>query len=602
MNSAAIIHRSTREYILPIARNTLFVRLSAAKGDIKECRIYYWKRSLPIADSLKMEKLRVVYRDEYHDDFRTEIEFREPVHYIKYYFELTDQTGEIYFFTDNGINQNKPSAGFFEFLYANEADVFQVPEWAKGIVYYQIFPDRFSRSINFLNNGNLVPWESIPDHANYFGGTLRGITEKLSYLKELGIDCIYLTPIFKAEFNHKYATIDYFSVDPAFGSLSDLQELVNKAHSDKIRVILDGVFNHVGCRFPQFADLAEKGENSGYKDWFFYSDLPLCKNPLNYECVGDYACMPKLKTFNPEVRNFILEVLTYWVETAGIDGWRLDVADEIEMSTLQTIRTELKYKYPDLLLLGETWGDAFRLVGSGDQMDNAMNYLFRNALLDWIAKRRIPVSEFDNQINRMLAKYNDSTNSVMYNLIGSHDTARFLFESSGDQSRLKLAAAFQMTFCGSPAIYYGDEVGMTGDNDPGCRAGMVWDYEKQDAEILEWYRRFIGLRKRYPVLCDGSFRSILCNDKKNLYGFMRKNKEGTVYILLNNSSEETVSVLPLIDGAGLYKSLLSSDFILAETLKAGSTFLNQEITEYDAQANIKIGPYSVEVLEKEKTK
>ncbi|HOG61734.1 MAG TPA: alpha-amylase family glycosyl hydrolase, partial [Flexilinea sp.] len=284
----------------------------------------------------------------------------------------------------------------------------------------------------------------------------------------------------------------------------------------------------------------------------------------------------------------------------GIDGWRLDVADEMEMSTLQTIRMVLKEKYPDILLLGETWGDAFRLVGNGDQMDSAMNYLFRNAVLDWIAKGKIRATNFDRRINQLLSKYNDLTNSVMYNLIGSHDTARFLSEAGENKNKLKLAAAFQMTFCGSPAVYYGDEIGMSGENDPGCRAGMIWDQESQDRDLFQWYRCFIELRKAHPALRKGTFRSNFCDDEKNIYGFIRQTSDEALFVLMNNSENCSEIILPVPDRDAEYRELFSSMIRRPEPLQDGITFYNQEITEYQGQLSIPIDAYSVQIYKKEK--
>jgi len=270
------------------------------------------------------------------------------------------------------------------------------------------------------------------------------------------------------------------------------------------------------------------------------------------------------------------------------------------MSTLQTIRMVLKERYPDVLLLGETWGDAFRLVGNGDQMDSAMNYLFRNAILDWIAKGKIRATDFDRRINQLLSKYNDLTNSVMYNLIGSHDTARFLSEAGENKNKLKLAAAFQMTFCGSPAIYYGDEIGMMGENDPGCRGGMIWDQESQDRDLFRWYRRFIELRKAHSALRKGTFRSNFCDDENNIYGFIRQTADETLLILMNNSENYSEVILPVPDREAEYRELFSSTLRHPAMLQAGVTFYNQEITEYQGQLSIPMDPYSVQIYQKEK--
>lgn len=194
--------------------------------------------------------------------------------------------------------------------------------------------------------------------------------------------------------------------------------------------------------------------------------------------------MPKLNLANEAVQNYFTEVGLYWIREFGIDGWRLDVADEMPTKFLEHFAATVKEKYPDALLLGETWGDAERLV-SGNRLDCAMNYLFKDAVTDWIAKDKISVSTFDQRINRMLSLYPQETNLRMYNPLDSHDTARFLFSCGNDIARLRLGVALQMTLPGCPAIFYGDEIGITGDNDPLCRQAMQWDMHSH--EIIPLY-------------------------------------------------------------------------------------------------------------------
>ncbi len=289
-----------------------------------------------------------------------------------------------------------------------------------------------------------MPWDAAPTRDNYFGGDLAGIRARLPYLQSLGAECLYLTPVFSGDFNHKYATADYFQVDPDFGTAEELAALVSDAHARGMRVVLDGVFNHVGVRFAPFADVLANGAASPYRDWFYLKRLPVTVDASCYECVGDYPYMPRLRTVNREVRAYILSVMLYWLDTAGIDGWRLDVADELDPGTLRYLREGVKTRCPDALLLGETWGDASRMVCGGDQLDCAMNYLFRDAAVDFFARERIGAAELENRLGHMLMKYPDAVNLRMYNCLDSHDTARFLTEAGGDGWRLKLAIAFQM--------------------------------------------------------------------------------------------------------------------------------------------------------------
>ena len=551
MNRQAVFHQSARQFVLPLKRNVLSIRLLAAREDIRECRLYYWKRSGSYPGTRKEAVLERRYRDAEREDFQVSITFPEAVHYIKYFFQLTDLKGNICYFCEHGFSSSLPERGFFEFLYANDNDVANIPDWCKGIVYYEIFPERFAIGNPDKALHKYEPWGSAPNRESFLGGDLKGIRGKLGYLESLNVDCLYLTPVFLGDFNHKYATTDYYRIDPDFGTNEEFASLVKEAHDRGIRVILDGVFNHVGIHFPPFEDLLQNGEASPYKDWFYAKSFPLVMEPLNYECVGDYPYMPKLRTSNPAVRDMVLDVMMYWLREADIDGWRLDVADEVDFSTWQYIRTRLKEAYPDVLLLGETWGDAGKLVGSGDQLDSAMNYLFRDAMVDFFARECISETELDHRIQHMLMKYPDHVNDCMYNCLGSHDTARFLTEAEGDVKKLMQAVAFQMIFPGSPAIYYGDEIGMAGENDPGCRGGMIWDAKKQNRLLLDWHKKLTALRRRSPILKFGSYRTCLCDSENDLFGFVRSIKNESVYVLFNRGSVPQLVSLPRGDAFDL---------------------------------------------------
>ena len=247
--------------------------------------------------------------------------------------------------------------------------------------------------------------------------------------------------------------------------------------------------------------------------------------------------MPKLNLANEAVQNYFTEVGLYWIREFGIDGWRLDVADEMPTKFLEHFAATVKEKYPDALLLGETWGDADRLV-SGNRLDCAMNYLFKDAVTDWIAKDKISVSTFDQRINRMLSLYPQETNLRMYNPLDSHDTARFLFSCGNDIARLRLGVALQMTLPGCPAIFYGDEIGITGDNDPLCRQAMQWDESKQDLHTKEWYKKLIKSRRNSKVLQEGNFHTLYVDDENGVYAFSRSVDNDVAIIILNTGTKE----------------------------------------------------------------
>ena len=526
MNLSAVRHLSFYPFVQPIARDKARFVLEGSAGDLAACELVWWRRSLP--DEQHRASLSRGLSNGAVEQWQAEVCFPEEIHYIKYAFCLTDNEGKQAWFNSYGMSDGFNPSGSFELLQVNATDVLSVPDWAKGCIFYQIFPERFHKTGPACDG--LDPWDAEPTRENFLGGNLRGILEKLPCLSELGVECLYLNPIFEGDYNHKYATTDYLKIDPAFGTEADLIELVEKAHSLGIRVILDGVFNHCGIHFPPFVDLLENGEASRFRDWFYPKKYPVEIDAKCYECVGDYPYMPRLNGESPEVRDYVEKVLLYWLERAHIDGWRFDVADELDRHAVTRWREAVKRAYPDALLLCETWGDASRLLGP-DGFDSAMNYLFRDAMVDFFAHSAMDAKALKARLDGMLMRYPREINHVQYNLIGSHDTARFLTEAKDEKWRLRLAMAFQMLFPGAPAVYYGDEIGMTGENDPGCRGGMAWDH--QDTELLQWQKDMIALRKRHPALRLGSYRVLAA--KAGLFAFERKLGDDRVAAFFNAS-------------------------------------------------------------------
>jgi glycosidase len=572
----------------------------SAREDLKECKLVFFTRTSP---KKKMDCLmHCILRDGLTDYYETEIDFPLIARYLKYYFELKGKDGTKVWLCAWGISNTEPQDGFFEFLYANDKDCIRIPEWAKGQVFYQIFPDRFFNGNKNIDPPGCVKWGSVPDRENYMGGDLAGIEMKLPYLENLGIECIYLNPIFKAEYNHKYATEDYYEVDPAFGTKEDLKRLVRKCHKKGIRVILDGVFNHSGIKFEPFVDLLNNQEKSEYKDWFGVSKYPVVISKDCYECVGAYPWMPKLNTANPKVRQYILNVMKYWIEEVEIDGWRLDVADEVDSSVWTQARVELKETFPDCLLLGETWGSGQKLM-QGNEMDSIMNYGVRDAIRDFLAEDKIDARGFDERINHVMAFYPKEMQDGLYNLLDSHDTERILTLCGHDMERMKLAVAVLMCLPGSPAVYYGDEVGMDGANDPYCRGAFPWDEQNQEKEIFEWYRELISLRKREVALRRGSFIANYCDNK--IYGFIRYNEEEYIYLICNVGQGQTVKI-PVIKN-GKYEivfpviSEINNNFKYIESDKindASTNFYNGDITIYTGTIRLKMPEKSVLVIKK----
>lgn len=583
MLKTVVVHKNTLDYVYVKARNKLVLRLETTKGDFIKCRLIYWARTENDSKKRKSCEMELRYRDQMLDYYFAEIEFSKIARYTKYFFELVDATGNTYYYTEYDFTQAYPKDGYFEYLYANPGDVIGIPEWSKGQIYYQIFPERFYNGDHTNDPAGCVAWGEKPTRENYMGGDLRGIIQKLDYIKEIGVDCIYLNPIFKGDFNHKYATTDYMQVDESFGTNEDLKELVSECHARGMKIILDGVFNHSGTSFEPFWDVMQRQESSSYRNWFHFTRLPAKISHNDYECVGAYKWMPKLCTSEQAVCRFILEVMEFWINYAGIDGWRLDVADEVDPAVWREARRYLKEKYPEMLLLGETWGFGRKML-LGDQMDSVMNYVFRDAMLDYVAYGKISPKQLDERINHMLAGFYEEYNHAMYNLLDSHDTPRFLSSCNEEKDKLKLAVAFQFLLPGAPAIYYGDEIGISGDNDPDCRKAMVWEEKEQDQELLAWYQFLASLRQKEPVLRGGSFQTILTDQERNIYGFERSLGSVHIKVIINNSA--TPTEVTLFTGKGVD---------LKELLPPGEKS-SKNFSEDEDSIGFQLEPYSVKII------
>lgn len=428
------------------------------------------------------------------------------------------------------------------------SDTFRTPEWVKHAVFYQIFPERFANGDRATDPENVRPWGTPPTYDNFMGGDLHGIIDRLDYLTDLGVTALYLNPIFHASSNHKYNTYDYYCIDPQFGDLATFHKLLAAAHRRNIRVILDGVFNHCGRGFFAFHDLLENGPASPYRNWFHIEDFPLNAYdeslPSNYWSWWNLRSLPKFNTNHPPVRRFLLDVARYWLEQ-GADGWRLDVPGEIQDHTFwREFRIVVKHTNPDAYIVGEIWDGAEAWL-DGTQFDAVMNYIFRELCRDFFAYQNISVSQFASGIAHLLGRYPDEAQQAQFNLLGSHDTARFLTEAGGRTERLYPAILFQMTFPGAPSIYYGDEIGLEGGDDPHCRGCFPWSDAAWNTDLYSWVRDCVALRHNYPALRTGQFRSLLVQDQPPLYAFVRWDVDQQVIVLLNPSDTAATFDFPL---------------------------------------------------------
>lgn len=415
------------------------------------------------------------------------------------------------------------------------------PDWVKGAIFYEIFPDRFARGQHGVNTPGIEPWGGIPTRTNYFGGDLQGIIDHLGYLEDLGVTALYLTPIFKAYTNHKYDAWDYMSIDPAFGNTELLSKLVTEAHKRGIRIILDAVFNHCGDGFWAFEDIKRNGAASRYASWYSVKEFPLSKRPLNYQTCGGVWFMPKLNTDNPEVQEYLVNVATYWIQTCGIDGWRLDMPWKVPMSFWKLFRERVKLVKPDAYIVGEIWRNPDPWL-EGDTCDGVMNYPLRNNILDYIVFNTMDAEDFDYELNLMRLSQQNSANFHL-NLLGSHDTPRILTLCKNDPSRLIQAITFLFTYIGAPTIYYGDEVGLLGENDPDCRRCMPWDEAEQNRNLLQIYKKLIYARKSHKALIYGDFIPLYTFN--GIFTYLRQFENDEVIVILNTGEDNDNIQVPL---------------------------------------------------------
>jgi glycosidase len=611
------------------------LRFRTYANDVTDVKVRVWDTTMGGQTIYPMSLLTTIPGPEYdYDIWELQLTAPDYLTVLYYRFIVIDGTDTDYYedddLFDGGLGQPYDDSPDYSWQIDIYDPTFDVPDWFKDAVVYQIFPDRFRNGVeandpisgtffydedpgvlsapqwNWIVPDPRVPgpWEGSYSKL-FYGGDLQGIIDELDYLQSLGVNTLYLNPIFESPSNHKYDTTDYEVVDDNFGTLATFQALVAELDGRGMHLVLDGVFNHTSSdshyfdrygRYGSFVGACED-ENSPYRDWYYFyaADPPgtgVCAGDTTYEAWWGFDSLPKLNTTdNEEVRDYLYRtvppIATYWLDQ-GADGWRLDVAGDVHASFWQDWRPYIRAADPEAVTIAEEWGDASRFI-LGDQLDTSMNYRFRNAVIgllretDWqdtnSAIRALDVSEFDSLMHSVEEDYPAEAYYAMMNLVGSHDTNRVLIplDQDGDptdpnysdgKARLRLLALLQMTLPGAPTVYYGDEVGLVGYGD--ADGGGVWfsdpynrqpypwpdedgygdlpPWRQQDTALRDHYSALAGIRNANPALRTGSFDTLLTDDEAELYAYGRKLGDDAAIIAANRSVDTAHTIAVDVSG------------------------------------------------------
>jgi len=533
IDAEGLLHKQADvRYLDFIDDGTVRIMLRSFKNDISSASLVVLKRSSKLYSPSVMTKYA---SDGIYD-------------YYKTYINDADSTTVYLFFVDSGKNgKHYGYKGAFEPDKSNRMsdNAFKVPDpifksvnksyWWPDAIFYQIFPDRFRDGDAALNQKFVMPWGSKPVNDNFMGGDLAGIKQKLSHLKDLGANAIYLNPIFQSNSNHKYDTIDYFKIDPTLGTEETFKDLLKEAHSKEIKIILDGVFNHTSTDFFAFDDVKKLGEKSRYGAWYNFKSFPVNMQKPNYDCWWNIGSLPKLNIKNTDVYNYLLTIPEYWMRT-GIDGFRLDVPNELPHSFWKDFRKIVKKHLKDSYIVGEIWADGSPWL-SGDQFDAVMNYKLRNQIISFFVKREITPLKLDEMLSENKTGLSESAFFSMMNMLDSHDTPRFLTVCVGDASVFKSALAFIMCYPGAPSIYYGDEIGLTGEKDPDNRKCMQWNEKEWNKDIYDFYKKIIAVRSENIELRRGDIFTLAAEKDSKIYAFVRVYKNAASVCIFNQDDK-----------------------------------------------------------------
>ena len=486
MNEYALFHKTESNYCYPTSENEITIRLRTSNKDniSKIYLVYGCKYDFYCVQHQKQMELR--YVDKLFNYYEVHLKLKDVR--LTYIFKILSEN-KTYYFSEDGLTTTYDFKfnfyNCFQYAYIHSSDIHKEVDFMKNSIFYEIFIDRFAignkeKDTSYIN----MKWDELPKSKSFAGGDLQGIIDNLDYLQSLGINGIYLTPIFKSISNHKYDIEDYYKIDEQFGDEETLLKLVKLAHDKGIKIILDAVFNHISEKSPLFQDVLKNGKKSKYYHWFIFKNN-------EYECFSICKYMPKLNTDNKEVQDYLINVGKYYIEKFDIDGWRLDVSDEVSHTFWKRFRNELKSLGKEIILIGENWHDANKFL-QGDEFDSIMNYAFTKALLDYLAFNKYSSKDMSDKLNELLIRNTEQVNKMMLNLMDTHDTLRFYTEINKDINKYLIAITLLFFYEGVPCIYYGDESLMEGGYDPDSRRGFKKDINNKAYQLIT---RLASLRK-----------------------------------------------------------------------------------------------------------
>ncbi|WOO37757.1 glycoside hydrolase family 13 protein [Anaerocolumna sp. AGMB13020] len=534
MNKQAILHIPQSKYCYPIDQNSVVLRLRMDKNDAPDRVEVVYGCKYTFYMEQKTAELEAKYRDDLFIYYETQLTLEDVR--LTYVFRIWKEQKYCYF-SEDGITEEYNFKlcyyNSFQMPYINKNDIHEVVDWMRGAVFYEIFIDRFYQGKKEKDTAYInLDWGEIPNPKSFTGGDIPGITKKLDYIKGLGANGIYLTPVFCSISNHKYDISDYTCIDEQFGTNEDFAELVKEAHKRDMKIVLDAVFNHCSILLPQFQDVISKGIESEYFDWFIIDGDRVDMENLNYEVFGFSSYMPKFNTSNKAVQEFLLDIAAFWVKEYDIDGWRLDVSDEVSHDFWRKFRTRIKELKSDCVLIGENWHDAYAYL-QGDQYDSIMNYAFTKACLDYYAFGTSAAKGFAEKLNQLLMRNNGQVNTMMFNLLDSHDTDRFYTSINKNKDKMLSALAVMNMYSGVPCIYYGTEICLEGGYDPDNRRCFDWDESHWDSSYMEILKKLLALKQK-PALQSGDIR--ITHDDRLCY-IRRTYKNSSVLLIVNQSGE-----------------------------------------------------------------